>query len=290
MANQRRGAGLQGKARHLLVSLALIIALLMAMGLVEPALAVGPNALRSGFETNTLARNDDGSTGLVGMGFTLNFFGQNYSSLYVNNNGNVTFNSALWTYTPFNLTSTGSVIIAPFFADVDTRSAGDPVRYGTGTVDGRAAFGATYRNVDCYYSSTSRTVRNHFQVIIINRSDIGSGDFDIEFNYDQIQWEAGGASGGTFNCLGGSSARVGWSNGTGAPGTSFEMAGSGVNGAFLDSNLTTGLIRRSLNSAQLGRYLFQVRGGVPIDRRLPSLRLLSPPLPMPTGGTTPMPR
>jgi hypothetical protein len=77
-------------------------------------------------------------------------------------------------------------------------------------------------------------------------------------NFDQIQWETGDASGGTGG-LGGTSARMGYSNGT--PTGSFEEPGSGVNGAFLDSNATTGLIHGSRNSDQLGRYLFPVRSG-----------------------------
>ena len=44
-----------------------------------------------GFTTNNLPANDDGSTGLVNIGFNLNFFGSNFNQLYVNNNGNVTF-------------------------------------------------------------------------------------------------------------------------------------------------------------------------------------------------------
>ena len=55
--------------------------------------------------------------------------------------GNVTFDSSLSSFTPFDLTSTGRQIIAPFFADVDTRRAGDAVTYGTGTYEGQDAFG-----------------------------------------------------------------------------------------------------------------------------------------------------
>jgi hypothetical protein len=231
------------------------------------SVGTGLGAIRAGFDANTLARNDDGSTGLVPMGFPVNFFDTSFSSLFVNNNGNVTFDAPLGTFTPFDLTSTGRVIIAPFFADVDTRSAGDPVRYGPGTVDGRTAFGVSWRNVDCFASSPSRAVRNFFQVILIDRSDVSPENFDIEFNYDQIEWETGQASGGSFDCLGGTSARVGFSNGTGDPGTFFELPGSGVNGAFLDSNLETGLIHNNLNSDRLGRYLFRVRAGMPDTER-----------------------
>ena len=93
-----------------------------------------------GFFANTLAANDDGSTGLVSLGgFTINFFGTNYTDLYVNNNGNVTFNAALATFTPFGIPGGGIPIIAPFFADVDTRGAGSGlVHYGTDTYLGQS--------------------------------------------------------------------------------------------------------------------------------------------------------
>ena len=176
-----------------------LMLMIMAGGAFGPqsAEAAGPNAIRAGFDSNTFARNDDGSIG-AGIGFTINYFGANYNSLHVNNNGNVTFDGALSTYTPFNIISAGRVIMAPFFGDVDTRSGGDPVRYGPGTVDGRPAFGVTWNNVDCYAANAFRAERNSFQLIIIDRSDTGVGNFDMEFNYDQIQWQAGQASGGNL--------------------------------------------------------------------------------------------
>lgn len=217
-------------------------------------------AIRAGFDAASLPGNDDGSTGLVPLGFQANFFGRTDSSVYVNNNGNITFDAALSEFTPFDLTSTQRAIIAPFFADVDTRT-GNIVKYGTGTVDGHPAFGVTWPGVGCFDEVTS--VLDTFQVVLIDRSDIAPGDFDIEFNYGAIQWEAGQASGGNGQCLGGASARVGFSNGTGSPGTFFELPGSGVPGAFLDSNPSTALVANSLNSPQRGRYVFPVRGGVP---------------------------
>jgi hypothetical protein len=93
----------------------------------------------------------------------------------------------------------------------------------------------------------------------IDRSDTGVGNFDTEFNYDQILWEAGEANGSDPDGLGGAAARVGYSNGTGNPGTFFELPGSAINGAFLDSNLATGLIHNRLNSDVDGRYIFTAR-------------------------------
>jgi hypothetical protein len=219
----------------------------------------------AGLFTTVLGANDDESTGVVNIGFGINFFGLNggnQTTLFVNNNGNVTFNGPLGTYTPFNLITTGVPMLAPFFGDVDTRAAGsDLVRYGQSTIDGRAVFGVNWIGVG-YYSANDDNL-NSFQLIITDRSDTGAGNFDFEFNYDQIQWETGEASGGTGG-LGGDSARAGWSNGAT---DSFELDGSAVDGALLDSNCpgATGLICNSLNSDVLGRYVFQVRNGEVVD-------------------------
>ncbi|MDK8464216.1 nidogen-like domain-containing protein [Marinobacter sp. SS13-12] len=239
-----------------------VTALSLTIGLSSLAVPAGAHAaaIVSGFNTNTLARNDDGSDGPVNIGFTANFFGIEHNELYVNNNGNVTFGSDLSTFTPFDLTSTGQQIIAPFFSDVDTRSAGEPVTYGTGMYEGRDAFGVNWIDVDYYPSNTAHTNRNSFQLILVDRSDIASGDFDFIFNYDQIEWEAGTASGSDPDGLGGSSARVGYSNGTGDPGTFFELSGSAVNGAFIDGG-PNALISSRLNSDVDGRYVFSARSG-----------------------------
>jgi len=229
----------------------------LALVLATPAGDVQAAAIRdAALFTNVLGANDDGSTAAQGLGFTINFFGQSFSQLFVNNNGNVTFDAPLSTYTPFSLSTTSREILAPFFADVDTRGSGsDVVRFGQATIGGRSVFGVNWIDVG-YYSQYYGNL-NSFQLIITDRSDIAAGDFDFEFNYDQIQWEAGTASGGNANGLGGSSARVGWSNG-GA--STFELAGSAINGAFLDGG-PNALISGSLNSNVAGRYIFNVRNG-----------------------------
>jgi len=212
-------------------------------------------AIRPGFNSSSLDRTDDGSSGLTPVGFDLNFYGNTYASLYVNTNGNVTFNEAMWVWTPFNMTTTGTPIIAPFFADVDTRAAGSAVvQFGSGMVDGHNAFGVNWINVGYYNELVDKL--NSFQLVLIDRSDRAPGDFDVEFNFDKILWETGDASGGV-NGFGGESARVGFSNGTGLAGTFFELDGSGVAGHLLDGSLT-GLIYNSLNCEVQGRYVFNV--------------------------------
>jgi hypothetical protein len=211
-----------------------------------------------GFKAQSVPRNDDGSGPFVALPFPINFFGRLRNGCWVNNNGNITFDRSLSTFTPFGLENTQTEIIAPFFADVDTRGARSQlVTFGEDTVNGRRAFGANYINVG-YFSSYDDKL-NSFQVILIDRSDTGSGNFDVEFNYSRIVWETGDASGGTGG-FGGVPAAVGWSNGSGQPGTSFQLPGSLIVGAFLDSG-SLALARRRLNSPVIGRYLFRAREG-----------------------------
>jgi hypothetical protein len=213
--------------------------------------------MRAGFNGSSFFGNDDQSFGFVATGFGMNFFGTTYAGVYLNNNGNVTLDGPMGTYTPFAITAGGRKIIAPFFADVDTR-VGPLTTFGGGTGDGgRAAWGVTWDGV-CYFSVHCNKT-NAFQLVLVDRSDVGAGDFDIEFNYNRIQWETGDASGGV-NGLGGTSAAVGWSNGVGVY---QQLAGSLVNGAFLDGG-PNALVTHS-NIGYAGRYRWNVRNGIVED-------------------------
>lgn len=212
----------------------------------------------------TLAANDDGSTDAVtlniGGASGVNFFGQSFTQVYVNNNGNVTFGNSLAQYTPNGLAAgVGFPIIAPYFADVDTRGTGSGiVNYGNATYNGHDAFVVNWPAVGYYSSQIDKL--NTFQLILTDRSDVGAGDFDVEFNYNTMQWETGEASGGVDG-LGGTSAVAGYSNGlSGAANVYYQLPGSLVNGALIDGG-PDALIANSLNSNVLGRYDFQVRNG-----------------------------
>lgn len=218
----------------------------------------GPLIDQPGCEANVLPANDDGSTGEVELPFELNFFGSRYSSLWVNNNGNVTFGGPMGTYTPFDIESTTPPMIAPFFADVDTRGEGSGlVTYGTTTFEGRTAFCVDWLNVGYFAEQTDKL--NDFQLVLVDRSDAAPGDFDIVFNYGQIQWETGDASGGSDG-LGGISAGAGYSNGDGDAAHFYQLPGSLENGALLDSNQATGLVNNDYGTSIPGRYRFHVTG------------------------------
>jgi len=139
-------------------------------------------------------RNDDGSSPLIALGFTFNLYGTNYTSCYINNNGNITFSAPLATFTPSAFPSTTfGAIVAPFFADVDTRPLGSGLVYYklepnrlTVVWDSTGYFG----------NHTDKL--NTFQLIISNGLDpvVGIGN-NVCFSYGDMEWTTGDASGGS---------------------------------------------------------------------------------------------
>ncbi len=210
----------------------------------------------------------DGESGpaIDPFGFDIDFYGSEYGGAYINNNGNLTFQGPLPEFTP-SLSDFGSPIIAPFFADVDTRGpASSVVNFGRGTLGGHKVFVVNWPGVGCFNENSN--VLDDFQLIVIDRADRNSGtsgdDFDIEFNYDTIAWDTGQASGGDANCrngAAGNAAYVGFSNGTAAD--TYVLPGSGTPNAFLDATPSTALIANDLGSSTPGRYLFTVVNGQP---------------------------
>ncbi|MCU0794438.1 MAG: hypothetical protein MUF31_00735 [Akkermansiaceae bacterium] len=241
-------------------------------------------AVRPGFDSNNLTSSDDSGSEEATIGFPINFANQTWNTVWVNNNGNITFNDFYNRWTPLPIASTETAMIAPFWADVDTRnpppSRPSPwtVRYGQGTVEGALAFGVNWADVGYFLGKTDKL--NTFQLVLIDRSAGNSaGDFDIEFNYNQIGWNEGDHS----NTL-----DDGYGNGRAARalitdklGTSMEVRGSGVNFDFLDEvinpntrtstgskNYSNGLIYRAHRNPVPGRYLIRYRNGVPLEDRV----------------------
>lgn len=215
-----------------------------------------------GCTTNVLEPNDDGSSNQVPLPFTVNFFGTNYQSLYVNNNGNVTFDSPKITYTPYTIDASVPPMIAPFFADVDTRTRGS-VSFGATTFNGFPSFCVNWSDVGYYRRNDDKT--NTFQLILVSRPDVSDKAFDIVFNYDRIEWETGDWSNGDSG-FGGVSAGAGFSNGDGQADHFFQIHGSLEPGSFLDTN-SSGLTHKSFGSTTPGRYYFNIRSsfGEPDD-------------------------
>ena len=164
-----------------------------------------------------LAPNDDGSSRAIDITSAfpdgLNFFGTTYRQLYLNTNGNITFNGSVGTYTPNPFPVAAQPMIAAYWADVDIRGSAcsgfcsDCLMGCTNPADngvwydlspGRAVF--TWDNTGYYSCSDDRQMS--FQIILTSAPGCGSGmstssDFSVEFRFNKCQWDTGRASGGT---------------------------------------------------------------------------------------------
>lgn len=214
------------------------------------------DALGTTCQARQVAPNDDGSSPEIPLPFSIDFHGRKFQSLWVNNNGNITFDGQLSAYTPSDLTTFNRPIIAAWWADVDTQGPlSMPVRYGLGNVGGRQALCVQYDHVGYFRAHDDRL--NSFKLFIVDRDDVAPGAFDIVFHYSQLQWETGDASGGTGG-LGGTSAAVGYTNGSGLPGTFLQVPGSRTPGSFLDGTPGS-LVAGSTNSSAAGLHIYPIR-------------------------------
>ena len=202
----------------------------------------------SGFGTIALEKNDDGSSQEIffsdyaDLSFDsgVNFFGRSHDSFYVNNNGNISFNGSVGSFTPeeFPITrfgddngdgecevdcsdipqaQTNSAFSTPENDDIQSPAELNTIAMiapfwadvDTGCDDcGDVFIGSpnaetlviTWDRVGFYPSDSSLT--NTFQLVLIDRADTGAGNFDVEFRYEDINWTTGDASDGE-NGLGG---------------------------------------------------------------------------------------
>jgi len=207
----------------------------------------------AGFGETELYRNDDGYssydiTSVFSDG--INFSGQTYTSIYVNTNGSISFENGISAYTPSSITAGSTPMIAPFWADVDTRTDGEAPESNPVYVDFDSVnkvLTVTWSMVGYYNENADKT--NSFQLQLYDR---GEGDFDIVFRYQDIEWVTGDASGGTGG-LGGTPAHAGFTQGDGSD--FYELPQSGDQSSLLQLENTAG------NTGVNGLWVFHVRNG-----------------------------
>ncbi|MGR3377338.1 nidogen-like domain-containing protein [Salipiger abyssi] len=204
------------------------------------------------YGANVLYRNDDGNSGAIDITSIfeegLMIDGVTYTNVYVNTNGNITFGGGLSTYTPSGITGAGREIIAPYWADVDTRDPDEGSNPGNVYWDfneDRDSIIVTWDNVGYYNRNVD--LLSSFQLELIDR---GCGNVEIIFRYEDISWTAGDASGGEGG-LGGVTSRAGFSLGE----TYFELPASGNEAAMLNLENAQG------NLSVSGVWQFIVSGG-----------------------------
>jgi PKD repeat protein len=152
--------------------------------------------------------NDDYYTSVIQLPFAFDFYGTTYTEFYINNNGNVSFGNPYSTYTSYGFPVNGFPMLAPFWADVDTRSGGQ-VFYKMESNRVTVIWNAVG-----YYSNHTDRV-NTFELVFTNGWDpvVGLG-YNVAFSYADMQWTTGDASGGQ-NGFGGTPATVGLNKGDG---------------------------------------------------------------------------
>jgi len=247
------------------------------------------------FGENVLGRNDDESSVGVYIGETFRnggfkFFGVTYDTIYINNNGNVTFGGPLGEYVPTGIgyNAYDPAIIAPFWMDVDTRLSGRPdaefdtqdgIYDGNDTLQpgmGNTSSGGNSAGTDLVYWDLDDGYRdgppgdptititwddvgsysvddlhpNAFQLQIIQNSD---DTFDIVFRYEATA-QATSSSNGPFTA-----ARAGY----GVSNQGFEITGSGVASSMEQLASTVG------NTGEVGYWRFHVDSEGDITNPLP---------------------
>lgn len=188
-----------------------------------------------GTYTLAMGPNDDFSSGLITIPFQFNLYGDLYTNLYINNNGNVSFDAPWGTFTATPFPTASFAMVAPFWGDVDTRGD-DGLGLNGGTVEYKITSTALYVNwSDVGYFNSYTDKHNSFQLIITDGTDpvIGVGK-NVSFCYKEMEWTTGDASGGSGG-FGGSPAVVGSNRGNGVDfiqfGT-FDQPGGAYDGPF----------------------------------------------------------
>ncbi|KAL2094954.1 hypothetical protein ACEWY4_009673 [Coilia grayii] len=208
---------------------------------------------------------DDGSSPEIPLAVPFVFFTTSYRSLYVNNNGVISFGVQVSQFTPeaFPLSDSRS-FIAPLWADVHNGIRGDvyyresqePEILERATQDVRKFFRhmgaftaqwvfiATWHQVT-FYGGSQTTPVNTFQCILISDGIV----FLSMFNYGDIAWSTGTASGGDpLTGLGGTTAQSGFNGGDVSH--FFNLPGSRTNDVVN--------IEQTTNVNQPGRWFFRV--------------------------------
>ncbi len=175
-------------------------------------------------------RNDDWSTVQLAIPFNFCFYGTLITDIFINNNGSVSIGSPYSTFTADSFPSTMYTMIAPFWADVDTRGALSGIVYYQITASHVIV---QWDNVG--YFGTHDDKLSSFQLIMTDQVDnLLPPNANVSFCYKDMQWTTGDASSGT-NGFGGTAATVGINQGNGIDYIQigrYDTAGTQYDGPF----------------------------------------------------------
>ncbi len=209
-------------------------------------------------------RNDDDISLSIPLPFTFDLYGTSHTSVFINNNGNISFGAGFSTFTSTGFPVTGFPMVAPFWADVDTRNVLSGVVYYKVEA---TRLTVIWEHVGYYNGAADKL--NTFELIISDGTDplVGIGN-NVCFCYDDMQWTTGSASGGVGG-FGGTPATVGVNKGDGVAFAQigrFDHAGfdyDGPGGAADGVSYLDGLRFCFSNSTGGGDNIAPVAGGFP---------------------------
>jgi len=269
--------------------------LIVGLSLIQFAQAI-PKANFFPYSTGTrLPDVDDSFLGPIVLSQPFKFFNAVHDSLFVNNNGAVSFLRGVPEFTPVcGALDATSKLIAPFWGDVDNRRGGSITHRESSeqavlnqanaqllrsfpnypVLNMNWAFISTWDSVPYFLNGFTgtrvtgnctgpETNTNTFQLILT--SD-GTRSFAI-FYYDELTWTTGTASGGNCSGLGGQPAKAGFDVGDGV--TFISLPGSCTDNV-LD-------IAHNSNVGETGVWIWRVDG-----------QLEDPPAPAPPTTEDPL--
>lgn len=119
----------------------------------------------------------------------ISYFGTNYTSIYINTNGLITFAGPQTSYTPTALANVTYPAIAAFWTDINitsgTANGTNNIYWDLDPASGRVTI--TWLGVRAYQNPSSQGT-NTFQVVLQHTQ---GGNFEIDLIYQQIQWTNG---------------------------------------------------------------------------------------------------
>lgn len=178
----------------------------------------------------SVTATDDGwaTVSPLTLPFNFCFFGDIKDSVWLNNNGNISFNGGISAFSSSAFPSTGNEMIAAFWADFDFGAPGGTIH---GTITPTAAI---FNWVNVGYFSSQGDKRNTCQIVITDGTDPLINGGNVAIHYADMQWTTGSASSGV-NGFGGTPATAGANRGNGVDYFTigrFDHAGTDYDGPF----------------------------------------------------------
>ena len=133
-------------------------------------------------------RNDDGSSPAMVLPFSYCFFGQSIDTLYINNNGNISFHQSRFNFVSDSFPNATYSMIAPLWADVDTRGPLSGLVYYKVTP---TAVIVKWEHVGYFPMRDDKL--NSYQIILTDGSDPMVPFGNTAFCYGDMQWTSGGS-------------------------------------------------------------------------------------------------